>query len=156
MIGAITKFLFEDQGKSHAEDGRHSDDELHMAAAGLLVEAALLDGEFSDAERNRISQICMNHFELPAAETDALLERAEQQVEDSVDIYGFLRVLMRNFDPGEQLKLVEMLWEVVYADGEVHPLEAALIRRIVGMMAVTDRESGEARKRAQAKTGYSG
>ena len=153
MIGAITKFLFVDKGKSQAADGRHSHDELHMAAAGLLVEAALLDGEFSAAERDHIKELCLNQFELPADEAEALLETAEQQVAESVDVYGFLRVLMRNFDPGEQLQMVEMLWGVAYADGEVDPLESALIRRIVGMMAVTDRESGEARKRAQSKAG---
>ena len=55
---------------------------------------------------------------------------------------------MKNFDHDEQVMLIELLWSVAYADGAVDAHEAALIRKIVGMTGVTDRESGEARKRA--------
>jgi uncharacterized tellurite resistance protein B-like protein len=62
-------------------------------------------------------------------------------------------VIKDSFDQEERVELMEMLWEVVYADGALHHLEANLMRRIAGLIFVPDRESGEARKRALSKLG---
>ena len=59
------------------------------------------------------------------------------------------------FEPEERIALIEMLWEVAYADGELHDYEASLIRRITGLLYVSDRDSGEARKRVRARLGLS-
>ncbi len=148
MLDAIAKFFFEDQCKTGSSDTRHTADELHVAAAGLLVEAAMMDGSFDQAERTRIRSLCVERLGVDHGAVDSLLEQAERQVRDSVDIYGFMRVIMKNFEHDEQVMLIELLWSVAYADGAVDEHEAALIRKIVGMTGVTDRESGEARKRA--------
>jgi len=153
MLDAIAKFFFEDECKSGSGDARHTSDELDVAAAGLLVEAAMMDGSFDDVERARIRSLCTERLGVAASAVDSLLERAERQVRDSVDIYGFMRVIMKNFEHDEQVMLIELLWSVAYADGAVDEHEAALIRKIVGMTGVTDRESGEARKKAAAKLG---
>jgi len=153
MLDAITKFFFEDECKASTDGAGHSDDELHIAAAGLLVEAAMMDGSFDDSERTRIRTLCTERLGVAADAVDSLLERAERQVRDSVDIYGFMRVVMRNFEHDEQVMVIELLWSVAYADGAVDEHEAALIRKIVGMTGVSDRESGEARKRAAERAG---
>ena len=150
MLDAITKFFFEDQCKA-ADDAKHTGDELEIAAAGLLVEAAMMDGSFDTAERTRIRSLCVERLGVATDAVDALIDEAERQARDSVDIYGFMRVVMKNFEHDEQVMLVELLWAVAYADGAVDEHEAALIRKIVGMTGVTDRESGEARKRAAAE-----
>ena len=66
---------------------------------------------------------------------------------------GFTRAVNDGFAPEDRIQVIEMLWEVVYADGELHDYEASLLRRITGLLYVSDRDSGEARKRVLARLG---
>jgi uncharacterized tellurite resistance protein B-like protein len=65
-------------------------------------------------------------------------------------------VIKAKFSLEERIDLMEMLWEVVYADGELHHYEANLMRRLAGLLHVSDRDVGAARKRAQARLESSG
>ena len=64
---------------------------------------------------------------------------------------GFTRVIKDRYSPEERVELVEMAWEVVYADGELHDYEANLLRRLGGLLYVSDKERGDARKRVLAR-----
>jgi len=77
-----------------------------------------------------------------------LMASAISIVDDSVELHGFTSALVKQLGHEERVELVEMLWEVVYADGELHPFEANLLRRVAGLLYVTDQESGAARARA--------
>lgn len=134
----------------------HSFAELQVAAAALLVEAAEMDANFGEAERRKITDLVRARFELTEAEAESLLEIAGDKVANASQLYSFTRVVKDNFDHAERVELMEMLWEVVYADGALHHLEASLMRRVAGLIYVPDRESGEARKRALSKLGLDG
>ncbi len=123
-------------------------EERQVAAAALLVEAARMDDEFDAAERRKIVDLVTDRFALSAEEGESLLQLAETRVEDSVQTFGFTRVVKDEFTHQERVDLMEMLWEVVYVDGRLHDLEANLMRRLAGLIFVTDRESAEARRRA--------
>ncbi len=144
--------FFEDRGARPArDDGRHTPDEFHLAAAALLVHAATADADFDARERARIEWLCEHKLELGHAETAALIEAAEKQVEDSVQLLRFTRTIKDGFSYEERVALMEMLWDVVYADGEVEAHEAQLMRRIAGLIYVEDRDSGIARARVRAR-----
>lgn len=129
----------------------HDDGELRLAAAALLVEAAEGDGEF-DAEERRVIQARLSaHFGLSEPETSALIASAEAAVAADHQLLPYTRVIKNRFDEAERIRLVEMLWEVVYADGQAHDFEASLLRRIAGLIYVDDRDSGAARKRVLAR-----
>jgi uncharacterized tellurite resistance protein B-like protein len=127
----------------------------HLAAAVLMVEAATLDGSFDDSEADAISRIAQRHFGLNEEEAASLLEAARETHEQSSQLLGFTRSLKEAFPFEERVKVIEMLWEVAYADGVVHHYEANLIRRINGLLYVSDRDSGDARKRVAARLGIS-
>jgi uncharacterized tellurite resistance protein B-like protein len=127
-----------------------------VAAAALLVEAARADGSFGGAERQRIERLLHQQFELEPEEADALLQAAEAAAEDSADWHGFTRDVLKAFDPAERVRLVEMLWEVAYADGVLHDYEASLLRRVGGLLHVSDRDRGEARLRVLRRMGIAG
>ena len=131
----------------------HSFEERQLAAAALLVEAASMDSEFGAAERAKIGQLLRSRFGLGAAEADDLLAEAERTAAESVEWQGFTQAIKDGFPPAERILVIEMLWEVVYADGQLHDYEASLLRRIAGLLYVSDRESGEARKRVLARLG---
>lgn len=156
MINRI-KALFGASGGPAAEvPPHHSFAELQVAAAALLVEVAQMDANFSAAEQVKILDLVRTRFELTEAEAESLLELAGERVADSSQLYSFTRVVKDNFDHQERVELMEMLWEVVYADGALHHLEANLMRRIAGLIYVPDRESGAARKRALSRLGLDG
>ena len=135
---------------------RHSFEERQLAAAALLVEAASMDSHFGAAERATIGELLRSRFGLSDAEAAELLAEAEEAASDSVQWQGFTSAVKDGFAPEERVQVIEMLWEVVYADGQLHDYEASLLRRITGLLYVSDRDSGEARKRVLARLGVEG
>ncbi len=143
------KALFVDRGgAARARGAWHSHEEFQIAAAALMVEAAQMDAEFDARERARIRDLVTERFGLGAEESESLIGIAEERVTEASQLHGFTRVVKQAFTPQERVELLEMLWEVAYADGELHHFEANLMRRLAGLLHVPDRESGLARKRA--------
>jgi len=140
-------------GSSSAASIDTTEETKHLAAAVLMVEAATMDGSFDDSEADAISRIAQRHFGLNEEEAASLLEAARDAHEQSSQLLRFTRSLKESFPFEERVKIIEMLWEVVYADGVVHHYEANLIRRINGLLYVSDRDSGAARKRVAARLG---
>jgi uncharacterized tellurite resistance protein B-like protein len=131
----------------------HQPHELHLAAGALLIEAALLDGHFDDRERTTVARVLKDRFELSASEVDELMAAAEQKVKNSTQLFEFTRVIGRHFSTEERIELMEMLCEVVYADGELHDYEASLLRRVGELIYISDRDRGDARKRVLRRLG---
>lgn len=148
MISRLKKFL---EARSASGDGAAvvlDQSELNFASAALMVEAARLDGQVDDGERAQIVSIMVRQFSLDEDAAAELLDDAERDAEDAHDLYSFTSVIRRHFDHDERVAMVGLLWEVCYADGELHDFEANLLRRLAGLLYVTDQESGEERRRA--------
>ncbi len=151
MINRIKSF-FEDRGaRAGGESGHHTVDEFHLAAAALLVHATTVDTVFDDDERAKIIELIEARLELSGEEAETLLAAAVVAVDDSVQLLHFTRAIKDRFSYEERVELIEMLWEVVYADGKVDEFESQLMRRIGGLIYVTDRDRGIARKRVTEK-----
>lgn len=147
MIRRLKAWLLGEPGTA---DGNPEDD-LHLAAAALLVEAASLDDDFTENERKTIAALLESQFDLDSDDVEALIGRASSAVADSAQLYGFTRILKDRLRPDERVRIIEMLWEVACADGEVHSYESGLVRRVAGLLFVPDKESGEARQRVLAR-----
>lgn len=132
-----------------SETGGH--DELHLAAAALLAEVALIDSSFDAGERAAIEALVSTRFDLSETEARSLIDAAERKAKDSTHLLRFTRVIKDNFSPAERIELIEMIWEVVYVDGELHDYEDSLLRRIAGLIYVSDHDRGAARKRVLAR-----
>ena len=128
-------------------------DPVALAAAALLVEAGCHDGEFGDDERYSITQICQRHFDLDEASADALLADAEAEFQRGAGLHPYTQVVKEHYDEAERVQIIEMLWEVAYADGVLHDYEANLLRRVGGLLYVSERERGTARKRVMQRLG---
>ncbi len=149
MIERIKKLFAAAGAEPPAVSGAGGTDELHLAAAALLAEVALGDSEFDAAERTVIARLLRERFGL--AEAARLVDAAERAARDASHLLRFTRVIKDNFSSAERIELIEMIWEVVYADGELHAYEDALLRRIAGLIYVSDRDRGAARKRVLAR-----
>ena len=124
---------------------------LAVAAAALLVEVAAVDDSFEAAERERIFELIARRFALSEEAARDVVEEAARVVGESVQILRFTRTVKDRFSYEERVELIEMLWEVVYADDLSDAFENQLMRRIGGLIYVSDRDRGEARQRVLAR-----
>ena len=156
MLNRIKAFFADLEASAQDAGQPHQADELQLAAAALLVEAARMDDSFETREIATVKELLQARFGLGEDDVQSLLEAAESQVAESHQLFGFTRVVNARFSHEERIELMEMLWQVAYADGQLHDYEASLMRRIAGLIHVSDRDSGEARKRALDRLGSAG
>jgi uncharacterized tellurite resistance protein B-like protein len=129
------------------------DDDVALAAAVLLVFAARLDGAFEPSERDAIRAALIRRFALSPGQVEPLIEEADRRAEESRELYTVTREIKDSLSPGERIGVIEMLWEVAFADGAVHDYEANLVRRAAGLLYVADVDSGAARRRVAERFG---
>lgn len=125
--------------------------EDRVAVAALLVEAARMDELVDARERTVIQRLLERRFDLPAEEARGLVAAAERRVEEAVELFQFTRRLVPALDEAGRVELIEMLWEVALSDGSLDPMEDSLIRRIAGLVYVSDQARGAARQRVLAR-----
>ena len=153
MLNRITALLGGRASRPEAGAGARPAPDKKLAAAVLMVEAARMDGHFGEDEKRVIEEIVRRHFGLDSDETEALLSAAMRTQDEVHQLIGFTRAIKDAYSAAERVEVIEMLWEVAYADGELHHYEANLLRRIAGLIYVSDRDSGRARKRVLARRG---
>ena len=122
-------------------------DELHLAVATLLAVVAFGDRRFDSAERAAIEQLVRARFDLSADQTGRIVDAAEREAREEIDLVPFTAIVKDNFTPKRRIELIEMSWEVAYADGEPHDYQDSLVRAIAGLIYVSDHDRGAARKR---------
>ena len=118
---------------------------------GLMIEAAYTDGQIDLSELNKIKSSLVNVFAEDSKTVDLVLEKAVKNKNNSKSLHYYTSFINKNFDDEKKLLLIEALWEIVLSDGEIHDYESNLIRRLAGLLYISDINSGNARKRALNK-----
>ncbi len=139
MLKAVRQFLRDVTGSSADDDADKPNDE-RLAAAALLVHVSDVDGDFSDEERGKLKDLLAGRFELEGDETEELITEAQKADHEAVDLYAFTSVLKAKLDEAGRGRIVEMMWEMVFADGEVHEFEDNLVWRVAELLGVPSRE----------------
>jgi uncharacterized tellurite resistance protein B-like protein len=149
MIGRLLGWL-----KEGDEDLSCGTDKLQLAVAALLLEAAMVvDGRFDAHDRVIIRRLLEQRFGLSSSDAQELLAAAEKRVEGSAQLFGFTSTINGRLAHERKIEVIEMLWEVAYADGVLDPLEDSLLRRVGGLIDVSDHERGEAKQRVLRRLG---
>ena len=118
---------------------------------GLMIEAAYTDGQIDKNEINKIKFSLIDLFSEDPKEVETVLEEALKNKNNSRSLHHYTSYINKNFTEEKKLLLIETLWEIVLSDGEIHDFEANLIRRLAGLLYISDVNSGNARKRALDK-----
>jgi uncharacterized tellurite resistance protein B-like protein len=139
MFEGFRKFLSEvvEGGKhpAHFESG-----DYRLAAAALLVHTAAIDGDISQARRAQLHAVIKRQFGLDEASTDELVAEATEAEHEAIDLYHFTRALNRSLDEAGRRRVVEMMWEIIYADGRVSEFDSNLVWRAADLLGVSSRE----------------
>jgi uncharacterized tellurite resistance protein B-like protein len=115
-------------------------DGLRQFATALLVHVISLDGEPSEAERRKLHGLIESRFGLDPGTADQLIASATLIEGEAVDLYHFTSVIMRSVDEEGRLRIVEMMWELVYADGQVSEFEDNVVWRAADLLGVSSRD----------------
>ena len=118
---------------------------------GLMIEAAYTDGKIDNIELNKIKMSLINVFNEDPEEVNLVLKEAIKNKNNSKSLHHYTSLINKNFEKDKKLLLIEALWEIVLSDGEIHDFESSLIRRLAGLLYVSDVSSGNARKTALDK-----
>ena len=114
----------------------------------LLIEASKIDGVINNEELELIKSILVNKFHLDSSKAEKSINFVINKSEEKVEIYSDIRVILNNMDHHERISVIEMLWKIILADGEIDQYESNLISRICGLLHITGPESYAAKKRA--------
>jgi uncharacterized tellurite resistance protein B-like protein len=135
MLSALKQFLSEFTDGDN-DDARFDENDYRLAAAALLVHTARIDGAMTAAERDRLKSVFMQRFSLDAAAADELLREATEVESDAVDLYRFTSRLNRALDEDGRRRIVEMMWQVIFTDGQVSEFEDNLVWRAADLLHV--------------------
>jgi uncharacterized tellurite resistance protein B-like protein len=152
MIDSIRAWISGNWPDHRNETGRRQE-ALQLALTALLIEAANSDDRFDEAERGVVSRLLERRFRLSRADANELLAAGEVAACESAELFHFTRIINERLSFEERVELIEMLWEVAYADRVLDKYEDSLLRRVAGLMYVPDRERGEARQRVLKRLG---
>ena len=130
------------------EEERNEDIDI---LSGLMIEAAYTDGTISQEEINKISSSLINIFKEDPHLVEKSLSRALENKDNSLSLYFYTSKLNKSFSDEKKVLLIEVLWEVILSDNKVHDFETNLIRRLAGLLYISDVECGNAKKRASKK-----
>ena len=146
MFDAFIIFVSELTG-GDKHPSRFEDNDYRLAAAALLVHAAAIDGNIADAERDKLHAVIKRRFDLDDSATDKLVAEATQAELEAVDLYRFTSLLNRSLDEDGRRRIVEMMWEIAYADDHLSEFEDNLIWRAADLLGVSSRERIELRRK---------
>lgn len=138
------------------ESGGFTRDDPRLAAAALMYHVMGADGVVRESETARLEAVLKETYDLDSGELDRLLEAARDADNEAVDLYQFTSVLMRSLSAEERIHFIELLWEIVYADGENHELEDNLVWRISELLGVDGRDRVLLRQAVQARAPEAG
>ena len=118
------------------------------AVLSLLIEACKVDGIVSDDEIEKITSLLINKFHLEPSKAKNAVNFVLEKENEKVEIFSDIKVILDTMDHEERIKVVEMLWGVVLADGNIDDYESNLMRKISSLLHVSSFETAEAKKRA--------
>ena len=149
-IHGIRQFF---QSRLSSPEEPHRPDAVAIAACALLLEIAHADDVFAPEERERIVRAVREDLGVPAADVAEVVRLAEEERRESVDLYQFTKLVGEKFSREQRLRLVEVIWGVVYADGELSAVENQLARRIAELLGFQHPEVQAVREKVKTSAG---
>ncbi len=151
MLKSIQDFFkrtMEPEPEGEEEPGH---DPVAVAACALMLELAHADDEFTDDERRHIEEAVVRHFNVPPETADELIALADEERRRSVDLFQFTSLIAASYDEGQRMVLAEIMWRIVYSDGELAKHEHYLMHKVSKLLDLRPGYLAEAKKRATTR-----
>ena len=146
MLQSLKNIFASDQGESVETQNKELD-----LLSGLMIQAANTDGKVTQDELNKISSSLINVFKEDPKAVEVSLTKAFENKDNTKSLYYYTSKLNKFYSNENKIQLIEVLWEIILADNEIHDFETNLIRRLAGLLYISDVECGNAKIRAGKK-----
>jgi uncharacterized tellurite resistance protein B-like protein len=151
MLDGLRQFIADVVSPTANEERSFDDTGFRLAATALLVHVISLDGEPSDAEKRKLHSLIESRFGLDPGTADRLIATALKAEGAAVDLYHFTSVIMRSVNETDRLRIVEMMWELAYADGLVSEFEENVVWRAADLLGVSSRDRIDLKHRVASR-----
>ncbi len=149
MFELFKKLLASDNtdqaAKERPPDG--SGRNVRLATCAIFLEMANIDDEFTDGEREQILSMLENEYDLTREDVVELESASRQAIDKSLDVWQFTNAINQHYSNEEKCRIVELLWELVYADGKMDEHENYFMHKLGGLLRLTHRELIDAKLR---------
>src|SRR5882762_11700526 len=150
MLDGLRQFIADVVSSTAPEQRTFDDTGYRLAATALLVHVVSLDGEPTEVEKRKLHSLIESSFKLDPGTADRLIASATKVEGEAVDLYHFTSVIMRSVNEEGRLRIVEMMWELVYADGQLTEFEDNVVWRAADLLGVSSRDRIELKHRVAA------
>ena len=147
MLSSIKNFFQTSMTPPASDEAPKETKDIRLAACALLLELANADDEFTDDERQHLESAIRRQFGLDAPEAEKLLNLAQEARDEAVDLWQFTNLIAENYSTGQKMVLAEIMWGLVYSDGDLASKEDYLMRKICNLLRLEPGYLSEARKR---------
>jgi len=137
MLDIVKRFFrksVESNPKNTGQEARHN---INVAACALFVEIARIDGKFTQEEMKTVLSILEEKYGLSRQHADVLIAEAEKELEESVDLWQFARLINDNYSNEEKIEIIETLWRIVYVDGKMDQYEHYLMNKLKNLLRIS-------------------
>lgn len=152
MLDKLRQFIAEVAAPLTQDQPAFSDTDYRLAATALLIHVVSLDGEPSDVEKQKLHSLLQSRFQLDAPTASQLIAEATLVEGEAVDLYHFTSIIMRSVDEEGRKRIIEMMWELVYADGNVSEFEDNVMWRAADLLGVSSRDRIQLKHRVADET----
>ena len=149
MLESIKNFFVEKMDNADHESPAFSKRSVTIACCALLLEMAHADSEFSQREKDKIISILQTSFNIAKNDASQLLNLAEQEREESVDLWQFTNLINQSYSYEAKVKVAETLWQVIYTDSKVDEHEEYLMHKLSFLLDIKHEDMIEAKFRAR-------
>jgi len=140
MIDLVKGLFAKSQGAGSAEQGKTASHDIRLAVCALFLEMANIDGEFSGSERENVISLLKRHHGLPDEHIPELMEASKKELKGSIDLWQFTNLINQNYSREEKIQIIEMVWEIVYADGRLDQHEDYLVHKLAKLLRLTHKD----------------
>lgn len=140
MFKSLKEFFERSIQDRDDQAGPRIDNRVELAAAVLMIEISLADSSIDDDELAVIEKALVEHFDIAAGQVDELIDLARREVDIAVSLHDFTRMLNNNLDASEKIRIIELLWQVAFADAVLDKYEEYYIRKIADLLYISHKD----------------
>jgi uncharacterized tellurite resistance protein B-like protein len=153
MFDGLRQFISDIVSSDANSDRAFDDTGYRLAATALLIHVVSLDGEPTAVEKRKLHSLIETRFGLDPGTADRLIASATRVEGEAVDLYHFTSVIMRSVNEEGRLGIVEMMWEMIYADGHVTEFEDNVVWRAADLLGISSRDRIDLKHRVAERQG---
>ena len=137
MLSSLKRFFSPSAADRTVDSGRDPAHDIRIATCALFLEMARIDEKFTKEEMETVLSIMQEKYGLSREHADTLVAEADKELEDSVDLWQFARLINENYSIDEKMEIIEILWRMVYVDGKMDEYEHYLMNKLKNLLRLS-------------------